>query len=100
MGDGRRLWPGAAAVDSARGGERCQMMMWPYCLAMGGIVISAVGWVCNWWVGSGPWVNAMLLIGMVLACLAGVGIYWDRDRIRRLEIEELRSEIQALRDRL
>ena len=50
--------------------------------------------------GSGPWVNAVLLIGMVLAFLAGVGIYWDRDRIRRLEIEELRSEVQALRDRL
>ena len=76
------------------------MMMWPYCLVIASTVISAVGWVCKWWVGSGPWVNAMLLIGMVLAFLAGVEIYWERDRSWRLEIEELRSEIQALRDRL
>ena len=83
-----------------RGGERCQTMLWPYYLGMTGTVITVVGWLCNSWVGFEPWVQAVLWIGVISSLLGVAAIHWDRDRIRCLEIEELRSEIQALRDRL
>ena len=74
-------------------------MTWPYYLGMAGTVVVVAGMVCKSWVGFQPWVESVLWIGVVLSFLGLIAIQWERDQSRRRELDELRSEIQALCER-
>ena len=73
--------------------------MWPYGLGLSGVVLVAGGLAWEtWWVYQ-PAVTVVLVVG-VAACMSGLAaIYWDRERVRRFELEELRSEVATLRSR-
>ena len=60
-------------------------------------------WLADWHGKRGgvyqPAVTVVLVVG-VAACMSGLAaIYWDRERVRRFELEELRSEVATLRSR-
>ena len=73
-------------------------MMWPYYLGMTGIVVCVAGFICNAFVGFQPWGQSVLWIGMALSFLSLLAMQQEREQSRRRELDELRSEIQALRE--
>ena len=73
-------------------------MMWPYYLGMVGAVVVVAGMACDSWVGFQPWVESVLWIGLALSFLGLLAMQQEREQSRRRELDEFRSEIQALRE--
>lgn len=73
--------------------------MWPYGLGLSGVVLVAGGLVWESWWEYQLGVSVVLGAGVAVCILGLSAILWDRERVRRFELEELRSEVAALQSR-
>lgn len=79
---------------------RNQGMKWPNYLSCAAMLTAWIGAALLFWLGSRPWVMVAVIVGLVACFMAVIAVYGDRERIRDLEVQELRDKVEALQSRL
>lgn len=79
---------------------RNQGMKWPSYLSCAAMATAWIGAALLFWLGSRPWVMVVVIVGLFACFVAMIAVYGDRERIRDLEVQELRDKVEALQSRL
>ena len=80
--------------------KRNQGMKWPSYLSCAAMATAWIGAALLLWLGTHPLVMVVTAVAMVAGFVAIVAIHGDRERIRDLEVQELRDKVEALQSRL